>query len=336
MSASVVFVEPYVPPAPPIPPLRGVQILWRGWDGSEWDLTSPESGIVIARDGGARGFGSPDHERWSREAPLVAGSVHLGHQVKDREIHLPLYIFGDGTSEGFVARNRAFWKTMHPDREGTLTVVHLDGTRRHIDCRFQDDSNYSIDVDPIQKGWELYAVNLIADDPYWYGDLATSSASVGIEAEWMEDTGPEDDVFMTISDGDALADAKIRNDGDVDTHPVWWVHGPFASAVVGFGTRTVSIPFGLAAGKTLVVNTHPTSRSAKEINSPTLSAPIDAQIAQVEARLPGATNRTKDLGANSNLNGKIPAGGTQQVNITLTGGAGSIRMILYPRYYRAW
>lgn len=329
--SAIVFAVPYAPPPPPIPPFRGLQMAWIGWDGSEWDLTDGTKGAVITKHG-LRGLHMPEHERWSRSAPLVPGSTHLGHQVKDRSVFWPLALFHDTSSSQWITRDRAFWRTMDPDQEGTWRVTLPNGEKRYLKCRFLDDSSHTVTHDPVLKGWDVYGINMLADYPYWRGDIVTNAVKPAEPVTWMD---PADAPFMRISQSSSLSAAEIDNPGDVAAHPVFWVHGPTPSAVVGSSGRTITIPFDVPDGKTLVVDCNPTSRSAKLIDSPNQTLSFQDQYDKVQERLPTATNRTKDLDEDANLNITIPAGGRRSLTIESTG-TGAVRTLIVPSYRRAW
>jgi hypothetical protein len=305
---------------------------WTGWDGTVWDLTSADRGAFIENKRGLRGLSMPEHERWSRNAPLVPGSTHVGHQVKDRTILWPLAIYSDESSDGWIARDRAFWRTMDPDREGTWTVTHPSGERRYLKCRFLDDNSHSWQSDQMQKGWDRYSITLLADYPYWRGPVSTRSFQ---QPDPVEFADPEDEPVISISSASSLASASINNPGDIDASVTWWLHGPSTSAAVGVGDRVVDVPFAVADGKTLVIDTNPTARTAKLIDSPDLQKSLEEQIATVAERLPSGTNRTKDLGSTTNMNGRVPSGSDQPISVAMAG-SGQIRALLTPSYRRAW
>jgi hypothetical protein len=305
---------------------------WTGWDGSVWDLTNADRGVFIENGRGLRGLSMPEHERWSRSAPLVPGSVHVGHQVKDRTVLWPLVIYSDESSEGWVAIDRAFWRTMDPDREGTWTVTHPNGERRYLKCRFLDDNNHTWQSDQMLKGWDRYSLTLLAEYPYWRGPIVTRSFQ---QPDPVDFADPEDEPVISISSASSLASASISNPGDIDASVTWWLHGPFTEAEVGVGDRTVDIPFALVEGETLVVDTNPTARTAKLIETPDLTKTLDEQMAFVDAQLRSATNKTKDLGAATNMNGRVPSGEDQPISVSMTG-SGEVRALLTPSYRRAW
>lgn len=338
MSAPLVFAAPYVPPAPPVSPFRGLGMTWTGWDGTTWDLTNADKGVFIEANRGFRGLHMPDHTRWTRSAPFVPGVTHKGHQVRERSVFWPLAIYSDTSSEEWMARERALFKTFHPDRDGTWTVTLPDGERRYLKLKFLDDGSPAWSRDQMLQAWDRHAITLVADYPYWRGPTETMAFA---EPDPVDFINPSDPAIITISSAGSFASASISNPGDIDKEPTWWLHGPFATAQVGVGGRIVDVPFAVADGKTLVIDTRPTHRTAKLINSPQTvdlagtPVPLVDQEAEVEELLKAAVNKTKDLGATTNMNGVVPAGKSQPISIAMSG-SGEVRILLTPAYRRAY
>lgn len=337
MSAPLVYAVPYVPPAPPISPFQGLGMTWTGWDGTTWDLTNADKGVFIEAGRGLRGLSFPEHERWSRSAPFVPGSTHKGHRVKDRTVFWPLAIYSDTSSQEWIERERAFGRSLHPDRDGTWTVTHPNGERRYLKLKFLDDGNPAWNEDQMRKAWDRHGITLVADYPYWRGPTVSQSFAEPDPVDFLDPTDP---AIISISSAGSFVDATISNPGDIDKHPVWWLHGPHTTAQVGVGDRIIDIPFAIAEGETLVVDTQPTQRTAKLIDSPSRvdiagePVPLVDQEAEVSELLKTAVNKTKDLGATSNLNGVVPAGSDQAISIAASG-AGEVRILLTPSYRRA-
>jgi hypothetical protein len=88
---------------------------------------------------------------------------------------------------------------------------------------------------------------------------------------------------------------------------------------MGVGDSVVEVPFTVADGKALVVDTDPRVQTAIEYDYPGMTNPVDRT-----ADLTGAV----DFAA-------IPAGGTSPLNVSITGD-GTIRVELVPLYWRAW
>jgi hypothetical protein len=93
---------------------------------------------------------------------------------------------------------------------------------------------------------------------------------------------------------------------------------------MGVGDSVVEVPFTVADGKALVVDTDPRVQTAIEYDytagdPPTLTNPVD---------------RTADLDGAVDF-AAIPAGGTSPLNVSITGD-GTVRIELVPLYWRAW
>ncbi|AHB31627.1 tail protein [Arthrobacter phage vB_ArS-ArV2] len=256
----IAYAIPYAPPAPPAPPWRGIDLSWSGADGSEWELTKPSTGLFLRP--GVRGLGLPQFERQSSSSPVIAGSRHRGSTTKDREVFWPLYLYSDKGSTEFLNRDRAFWRSLDPDAEGTWTARLPDGTKRTLDLRLvsaEDDFTH----DPVQRGWAKYGVTLLADQPYWRGETVRRSWSQDdhrnyyiTEADRVA-RGYADDVIHYLSPGGTLATATFDNDGDVPSYPVWTVVGPTTAVSFGVGSGIITVPFEIPAGFGVQIDTDP-------------------------------------------------------------------------------
>jgi hypothetical protein len=325
--ANFAFALPYQPPAPPAPPWRGVDLSWRGWDGSDWDLTKPSSGLFLRP--GVRGLLLPEFERQSSSSPAVPGSRHLGSTTKDRDVFWPLYLYSDQGSTDFMKRDRAFWRSLDPDMEGTWTAVLPDGTRRTLPLRLigcEDELSY----DFVQRGWAKYAINMLADKPYWLGETVTKSWAQGemrkfyITAEDRALYGYPDDAIYYLSPGGSLGSATFTNDGDVSAYPVWTVIGQTTAVSFGVDGKSISVPFEIPEGYAVQLDTDPTSNRVlwygewDSVNRVILS-PVD---------------RTPELDPASQF-GAIPRGQDRPVNIMMTG-SGTVIASIQNKYRRAW
>ncbi len=284
----------------------GLRPTWTGWDGSVWELTGEDSGVRLIR-GGTRGLGRGEHDRFASSSPAVAGSRYRGHRTLERDVFWPLLVFVDDSSEAWVKYDRAFWRTMHPDRPGTWTVTHPDGARRTLTCRYDGTDNQAFDRLPVQAGWAVYGVRLVADEqPFWQGEPIARTFQASPGSPFLP--GPP----FTISSGSTLALATIDNPGDEPAYPIWDLEGPLDSVTVGVDGRTIEVPIELAAGETLRVDPRPTEQTA-----------IDGTGA----------DRTAELGAVD----FAPVAPGEQVPLTLAAaGTGSITATLIPLYARAW
>lgn len=317
----------YAVPAPsaPVPAPLWVKtgMTWTGHDGTVWDLTDPNGGVCLLRDG-VEGLHHPKFTQWVRKGPAVPGQVFRGAIAEERNVVLPLVVFEDSGSKAWIEHDRKFWKSMHPRRLGTLTVSPGGtGAKRSIKLRYVPE-DYSYEVDPALSRWAAYVALLVADQPFWTGTTVRAAWGTGGAQEFYEEDGPQ---LVNIMTGHTMANAAVTNDGDEDAWPVWTVIGPSTAAHAGVGADVVEVPFVVPDGKAVVVDTDPRMRTALECdytpatgNTPPLfTNPVDRT-----ADLTGAVNWAR-----------IPAGQTSPVNISITGG-GAMMVELTPLYWRAW
>jgi hypothetical protein len=156
-----------VEPAP-VDPYIACQHLWEAWDGTVWDLSQGLSGLAL--QSGTRGTEMPDPTFYKTRAAGVHGSLYRGYLIDEQSDFWPLKMFSDGGSAGWVQHYRAFWRTMRYDKTGLWSVVQPDGTKRSKRVRFAGLNDRSNDIDPMLTGWNLYGINLAAEQPFWMGE----------------------------------------------------------------------------------------------------------------------------------------------------------------------
>lgn len=312
---AIVFAAPFIPVAPSRTWI-GLQMTWTGWDGSVWDLTSAASGAVMMP--GLRGLTMPPVQHYTTSYPSVPGARWRGHTVNAREVFWPIQLYSDQSSQDWVEHERAFWKTMRPDKTGTWTVTGPSGDQRYLDCRFSDDGEATFSHDPVLAGWSNYGITLTADQPFWRADPVRRQWSAGASVPFYPAGSGSG---FVISPSTTLDASVIENPGDVDAYPVWEVSGPATTAQVGVAGRNITIPFAIAAGKVLVIDTAPSAQSATLYDVGTGGVrvnPVDktAQLSGVDFA-------------------PVPADGSTSVTLTLAG-TGNVVLSLTPLYLRAW
>jgi hypothetical protein len=303
--------------APVAPPQKwfGLDMTWIGWDNSEWSLTSSADGSVMLP--GVRGMTMPPviHHRAAHAS--LPGARWRGYSVDVREVFWPLQIYSSIESQDWIEKDRAFWKTLDPSRTGTWIVSQPDGTQRRLKLRFAGDGEAAFDHDPSLTGWNNYGITFAAEQPFWEGDPVTSSYRTGNDAPFFGSTGGP--TFTITSDKTTLK-AKLNNPGDVDAWPIWRIFGPVTSATVGVGGRTITLPFTVADGRVVEINTDPGFQTAME-------GPMDSTGADL------TNDWTWKLGAID----FAPLKSRQNSSLTLTiEGTGWIDCTINPRYFRAW
>lgn len=331
--ASVVYAVPYLPAPAPATPWPGMGFVWEGWDGSVWDIGSRIGSGVYLR--AASGLLAPPSQRFASSSPAVAGSRTTGWRDEEREVRWALTVFHDAGSQAWVDYNRAFFRTMIPNHPGMWTVTHPDGDTRALSCQYISDGEPLIVTDPSRMGWQQYDLTLVAEDPYWRGPLISQPFAA---ADPLTFVPPGGFPPVRISEGSLASSAAIANPGDVDAWATWWLTDT-TSAVVGVGDRVVTVPFAVAGGRLLVIDTSPTQRTAIEVDAPPLLGGVpqslDAQQAWVGAHLASGTDRTRELGAETKF-GPVPPAASADLSVALVGTAAVARATIVPGYYRAW
>lgn len=308
---AIVFAAPNVTVAVPRAWV-GLQMTWTGWDGSVWNLTKASEGVVMMA--GVRGLTMPPVTHYKTSYASVSGARWRGHNVDSREVFWPIQVYCDTDSQEWIRRDRAFWRTMRPGKVGTWTVIQPSGEKRYLDLRFTEDSDQAYNHDPALRGWSNYGIMMVADDPFWRTDSIRREWATGMSTPFFDSEGGT--TGLTISPSTTLATAAMLNPGDVDAYPVWEVYGPVTNAQVGVGDKLIVIPFAVADGEVLVIDTDPTQQSAMLHSSGTV------------------TDKTAQLG--TAIFAPMPADSISNVSLVLGGGAGKIRLTMTPLYLRAW
>lgn len=331
--ANIVYGAPSVAPVDPAPSWSGMPMTWAA-KGLEFSLTDRRTGIHLMP--GVRGLGSTTTERHSSASPAVAGSRYEGTSTLDREAHWPLRIWHNGGSIDWMERDRAFWATMDPEDTGVWTVTHPDGKHRSLRLRFVSDGDHARDRNPLRLGWDTYGITLVAEQPFWEGDPVVKSWKNRTYAPFFEPTGPQ---IVNIAAGSDASTATIDNPGDVESYATWFLDGAMTAAAVGVNGVVVDVPFAIATGECLVIDSDPELVGATmyQISAAQLALPAE-QRKKPSARVIGV-DLINPLDMSAALGeadfAPIPAGASVPLTLTITG-AGAVEALLPTRYRRPW
>lgn len=308
----VFLAAPYTPPTPAnVTVWTSAQHTWRGYDGTEWDLTNGLNGVRLYA--GARGLVDQEPSIFWVDAPGVDGSLYDGHRYEKRDVFLPVKVFHQGGTDAWVELNGRFLNTLNPAYTGEWEVTQANGVRRTLRCRFVGFEDDAVDFDPGLVGWHRYGIRMVAEEAYWLGDPETRVFSNANNQRFFgggTSAGGHGPPFV-ISPGNTTASASIANLGHVDAYPVWRINGPSTAASVGISGRLITFPFTLASGAWVEINTHPTDQVAWDDNG---------------------SDRSMNLGTADFT--PIPPGASVPLTVSLTG-TGSVEVTLTPRYLRA-
>lgn len=305
-------------------------------DGRSWDLSSDDSGVWLMA--GVRGLNeNPPVTHYRQRSAAVPGSSWRGFNVDDREVYWPLLIAqGDG-SQAWLDYDADFWSTMEPDKTGVWSVTQPgDGIRagetRSLRLRYESAGDPP-DA-PELFGWADYGIYLHAEQPYWEGETISRSWSNATPRNFFgggsvagHGYGPP----FFVDSASSAARASITNPGPIAVRPVWSLFGPSTSASFGVDGANVVVPFPLADGEWLRIDTNPTDQRALVGSGAYLDD--DGEWAIPPAQLAAGVNRARELGTATRF-GKVPGRGTSALDVSLLGGAATIRMDLVPLYYR--
>ena len=330
----VVYGVPYIPPGPPPDLWPGVTMEWHGTDGTVWSLHGArQSGIRM--QAGVRGMGVTPGEHTVDQTAGTEGGRWQGFRAGVREVFWPLWVWHDDGSQAWLDYDAAFWASLDPDATGLWVITQPGGRTRSLRCRFVSDGDPSWDAMPGRRGWAPYGVTLQAEDPYWLGSPVVRTFEQAAASPPLfipEGGGPPFEIAEAVLSFDT---ATITNPGQVPAWPQWWI-GACTAGQYGTADGVIDVPFEIETGRMLVVDTHPTVRTAVEIDA--FDSTVDDDAARVQwvaDRVPSGTDRTIELGASTTFQ-PVPKGGSVPLTINVTDPAGDVHVRLEPRYRRAW
>jgi hypothetical protein len=271
--------------------------------------------------GGVEGLHFPKITRYQSTSRAFPGARNRGWQTESRDVFWPVLIWSDG-SGSWLDLYTQFFDTMHPDRPGTWSVT-TGSTTRTLQVTGTFDGGVTYDQDPMETGWMQYPVSLEAVQPYWSGDVLTQSWQGTSPTDFFNTTGATP---FNISSAADFSTATMDNPGDVDAYPVWVIAGPLSSVSVGVGSKLVNVPFSVASGDILVIDTDPRNVTAR---MGAAAVVLDADGVPTGA----GTDQTAALGFQSFA--PIPDGTQKPLAVSATG-SGSVTCRLVPLYFRAF
>lgn len=255
---NIAYATPKAPPLPPVRPWRGMKHTWTGWDGTEWEITRPELGVFLLAEG-LEGIDFPEIVHHTHDSAVVNGVSWEGFHIPGRKAYWNLYVYHDESSVAWIHRDRAFWRTMRPGTSGVWTVELPTGERRSLRMRYKSGIPQHGN-DPAFRGWVIYPIEFIVEQPLWEGVTIIRSWDNGEQVPLIDPVlgGPP----FNISPYQTIGTATVSNPGDVETFVKWTVIGPTDSVQVGIGDSVTIANFPVPDGSKLVINTDPRSFEA--------------------------------------------------------------------------
>lgn len=242
-------------------------------------------------------------------APAADGGVTIENERPlERMIVWPLRIRGSTHME-FLARWRDAVELFTQTRRlgpGRLRLTRPDGTAREIIAKYSK----GLEQDPEDGAWKQLTapVSLLCPDGHWLN-------TVPVREQWGQESAADflSPVFPTISSGQVIGEATLRNDGVADAWPSWTIRGPLTTLTATNLTRgeTFVLTHTLTAGQTLTISTRPIEvrgpGGTQAINSLNLLAGgipwrVDAKsVTQIEFNAAGAAAPTTPGGDDGTL-----------------------------------
>jgi len=208
---------------------------------------------------GVEGLDSPPVSLLTDDPATWDGSLFRDARYLAREVFVPLHLDAvDGDTMRTKIKSLAALTA--PKRGAvTLTVEHPDGTRRFIDGYLSTTLGTSLQRAEAFT-WRRLGVALRCPDPFFYSTSSTSTFTVSATTQqFLSNTF----LPVLLSNSQVAGTISITNDGDADAYPVWTIEGPASGIEVTVGTHTWTVPDGISADETLVVDTRRGQQSVK-------------------------------------------------------------------------
>jgi hypothetical protein len=291
---------------------------WTGWDGSRWVLSDPVGNIAMLP--GVEGLHEPRYTRFTDEVSSIPGNRIRGVNAQARTVFWPLQFQADDVDD-WRARYDGFFDSIDVVNPGVWQVGDGDDART-LKLTGIFDADVAFDYDPFMTGYASFGVTLEAAQPYWEGQSVTAGP-------WTATTpvgffpGP---TFHISDSSRDFTNASINNPGKIASYVTWACEGEIeAGSTVGVAGKLITIPFDIASGTTLVIQTDPRLQYA------TL---ITGAIADIDWTDLGGVDKTRELGFQSFA--AAPAGEDVPLQISVTGSGGQVAARLTPLYRRAF
>ncbi|WP_163540840.1 hypothetical protein [Occultella kanbiaonis] len=300
-------------PEPPEPdPWAGVSMSWTGTDGSSWSLECSKGVYLLAGVEGLTREEAPT--LYTSQSANVHGETFRGLNFGPRPVFWPVKVYAPENSQAWLELDKKFAASLNPRGTGVWRVTQPDGTWRELTCRpLRDGAGGWRDM-PGARSWKHYAIEMVAEDPFWYGPPIESP--LWKQADPIDYIPEEGAPPLHPGSIQTFGSAVMSNPGDEPASPLWTVQAlPGGSGVssVSLSVGGVSTGFGaIPAGQTLTIDTDPRVQQAM-LNGVDVTGSLTSwDFPQI---LPGAD---------------VPIG------ITMTGEGTVQASIRGPRFDRAW
>jgi hypothetical protein len=231
-----------------------------------YDLSSGAQDIFVLK--GMKGFDAPTVQINYDELPGLDGAYLRHVRNESRELFLPIFLSAP-TREQLLVKKRQLIASLNPAfGAGRVRLTEADGTSRYIEAYCV--SGPEGDEGETQAGQHYTKIGLIfrAMDPFFYaGTTQTIEFTPGALNLKLFFDGDFLGEFPLNANHTLNGVSQLTVTGDVDTWPVWYIHGPCSD--LEFVRRTplgedltFSLDLSLEPDDLVVIDTRPGHKSA--------------------------------------------------------------------------
>lgn len=185
------------------------------------------------------------------------GSMYRETFADSSEVEIPIQVLGRNGAE-LWERLRTLRRILNPKKGmGTLTVTIPDGSERELHCLLSeiviDESENNTFVHPTAESIQKLMLVFTAPYPYW------SSTSIQTHTFRQGEASTFFPFFpLVLSSSQVFSEETVENHGEVESFPIWIIHGPGRDIVLRNKTtgKSLSLSTELASGETLTLDTY--------------------------------------------------------------------------------
>lgn len=224
-----------------------------GTNGSRWDLGGQEVHVDGSSFDGL--LGDPEYADQTQERALIDGQEFVGKRALPRSGFFTAKIGYDKPAQ-FRSIESRWWKAWEPGEYATLEYAVPGRSSRYLDVRFLNDNGWSVDVDPDVFSRAKVPMRVVADDPYWRGDVLKFDFTPNRPPVdfYGRDRGQLGGPRFYLSKSVTKNVQSLFNPGDVPAPVRWVLEGPFSSFELTVAGMTVGGELAVAEGQTLSVD----------------------------------------------------------------------------------
>lgn len=230
---------------------------------SSYNLTAGRFSVLP----GMKGFDMPPYDIKYDELAAIDGAYLRNVRAPARELFIPVYMEAGSRLE-LIEMKRDFLASISPVHGACrITLTEEDGSRRYIDALYFDGARGDEGTDVSGVSWLKWGLIFRAFDPFFYSGATHTIRFTSGPLELFPFFG---EPFLNrpfLNTAHSLnGESEISITGDVDTWPVWTIHGPangmtFTRQIAGQADQSFSLNMSLTSTQAVIVDTRPRNKS---------------------------------------------------------------------------